>query len=262
MAMVQRAQYALGHGARSANPMSYGNMAMALARNTTFRRYATRGLTAAATRMQQMWRDRRSARAARVSANRPAPRARGLSGGAANSASHGGTTGGAVRRRYGRKPMYNRYGKTRGGKRRRGGRRRKGGVLGTVIKMFTTPQITRTTRAQSHASSGYGVRTWAAYTMNSFNDLADMWDRRPGRIFNASNAGVANIGVAGNQMAVGNYSYMRVDSFWQKYTFQNRSNWDMELKVYECVVRKNAQVLLTTATLNTILHASYHNDYT
>lgn len=134
------------------------------------------------------------------------------------------------------------------GRRRRFRGRRRGGMFKRIVDMFTTPQITKTTYAENFASEGYGLRTWTALPLNTANTIGDCWKRRPYRFWNADAATVANINVAGNQLAMGNMGKLCVKSVNHVHTLQNRSNWDMELKVYECLVRRDIDISASVMT--------------
>jgi len=157
-----------------------------------------------------------------------------------NSASHGGTV------RYGsssgasrsRRPRYRRgrgpRRKGRGSYRRKG--RSGGGVVKYLTRMLTTPQITKVTRANNYVAQGPGVRCFYAFLVNSRDNMADMWNRRPQPFFSAN---ATNPATAVVQTGYSNTHKCHITSWTNKFYLQNRSNWDMELKVYECIVRRD-----------------------
>nr|QXP07715.1 MAG: putative capsid protein [Arizlama virus] len=168
-------------------------------------------------------------------------------------------TGAPMRRtRRGRyRPMKRGY-QVKRGRMRRGGRRGRSSTLSKIVRMFTTPQVCKVTFARNAASAGVGLRTWYADWINTRANVDDMYLRRPLGMLNQA----TGTGSAAETVAYGSSQYIHVSSFVQKWTLQNRSNWDMELKVYECIVRDDQDVGGAATTFVTALFGTSYADRT
>jgi len=113
-----------------------------------------------------------------------------------------------------------------------------------LMDMVCTPQVTKTTRSFFKVSDGNGCRTWSVNVLCSLNNLIDYSNRASrGRLFGGTP------GTAGSLTPLGRPKHLFVDSFVSKYILQNRSNWDMKLKVYECLVRRDLSLNGQTPTV-------------
>jgi len=169
------------------------------------------------------------------------------------SASHGGTQSYRGRRN---RPWRRKGFGSRRGKGRRRGNRKGGGIMKYLRNMICTPQVTKLTLADAYNSDGFGVRSWRGVILNSKNDLADIYNRRPTVFFQAAGTDPAT---ATTVIARGNSHKCKVTSWFRKFIFQNRANWDMHLKIYECVVRRKKSYTpdtTTTAWIRTQFFAS------
>lgn len=224
------------YGAGGGSP--WGALAYNMATNKRFHRFVGKvgkGAYRAGRAVYNATQKRRSAiknRAGRISNVRAAFSRATVAPG---SASHGGTQRFGSSR--GRKRPYLRKGK---GTKKYGRKRRRGGGSGKsmkyLLKMLTTPQITKYTRADAFPSAGSGLRSWSAVLLNSKNQLGDMWDRRPGVFFSNVETDPAT---ASTQTAFSTSHKCHLRGIYNKLVLQNRSNWDMELKIYECVLRRD-----------------------
>lgn len=150
--------------------------------------------------------------------------------------SRGGSVRYNVKGRY-RRRLRMKYGK---GKRRRKYRRR--GVtykkmLRNIWKEIHVPQVLKKTEAHQVASKGCGLRTWLCLYYNTLPDITNMMLRSPGGNF--FYAGSQTSGTATTQKPYGETKRLHVTKGYQQFIVQNRDNWDMELKVYECVLRRD-----------------------
>lgn len=123
------------------------------------------------------------------------------------------------------------------GRRRRFKRARKGKFMRNLWRMMHCPQNLRSTCAAFKLSGGTGTRTWACDIVGQDRDLMNMYSRRPtGGFFWA---GTSTPGSATTQAPYGGPRKLHITSFKKKYILQNKCNWMMHLKVYECLLRRD-----------------------
>lgn len=132
-----------------------------------------------------------------------------------------GTTYGKVRERLNKKSYRRRSKKFR----RR--RKKRFSAQKWMWNQLCTPQVLKTTAAYTKGSDGNGVRTWSMQMVASKGDLSSMHSRRPDTLFESGGT------------AFGKPHKLVVTNCMKKYIIQNRSNWDMHLKIYECIARND-----------------------
>lgn len=148
------------------------------------------------------------------------------------------------RRKFRRRRLVKRKGiKKRFSRRRKGGSYRN--MLRKIWREIHCPQILKLTQAFMKQSVGIGCRTWTSFYCGSLTDIGNMIARRPsGNFFTYS---AQTPGTATTQQPFGDTKGLHVTKGYFKFTVQNRDNWDMHLKVYECLLRKD-QDLITANT--------------
>jgi hypothetical protein len=133
-----------------------------------------------------------------------------------------------------------------GGKKYRKKKFRKKGFSGTkwLWNQLCTPQILKTTSAFSKEGDGNGVRTNHVQTICSNTDVLAMITRRP----------TAFVNTAGSLF--GEPKKLVVTNCIKTYLVQNRSNWDMHLKMYECLVRHDSDIAATDGGINNLFRSA------
>lgn len=154
---------------------------------------------------------------------------------------------GSTRMLFVRRRRMNTRGRyTRGRKKRfRAKKSRKmsdGKLLKYIKGLVCTPKVTKLTLARNYGTSGWGCRSWAVFLVNSKDNLLDMWSRRPSSGFFLPS--VTNPAAAHTVTEYSQSHKCHLTSWVDKYILQNRSNSEMHLKVYECVVRRKKSFTL------------------
>ena len=115
-------------------------------------------------------------------------------------------------------------------KRRTGGKKAlgAGASLSHIVKMITTPMIIKQTGAFS--KNGFqGLRSHYMFCLGSRTDLVSLNAMRPHSPFVQP----------GTTTEYGTSEYIHIDKNQWNMIIQNRSNWDMKLHVYQCLVRND-----------------------
>jgi len=138
----------------------------------------------------------------------------------------------------------------------RGGRRtryKKGpkkafGKIGNYLwNSICTPIVYKNTSAFCKEGNKYGRRTQYADVIGSKSDIAAMVANRP----------IATMDPA-TSISKSINDKLQITELRKTYTIQNRSNWDMHLKIYECLARKDIAIneyLCSSSAMNTLFRA-------
>lgn len=130
-----------------------------------------------------------------------------------------------------------RYRKRRFIKKRRGKHNvGRGGLLKRLWKEMHCPQRLKVHNAFFKASDGHGLRTWKPFVINGLGLLNDAVQRAPVSGF-FWESGSTTYGSATTQAPFGKCRALHMQGGYYKFMCQNRHNWDMHLKVYECIAR-------------------------
>lgn len=152
-----------------------------------------------------------------------------------SSGSYGGKTG--YKRRFKRRVR---------GKRFRVRRRFSGvshkGMLSKLWKEMHCPQVLKVTTARTVVSAGIGLRSWHAVLMNTGDDLSNALYRAP----SASFFHFTSPGVATTQAPYGSCKSLHFNGGFYKIQVQNRDNWNMHLKIYDCMYRRDCSSVVIT----------------
>lgn len=257
MSLVRYSGRALGHlGKRKRG------MAETLLTNPHVQRLGRMGVQYAAGKINAAFRNWRNPRARASSGMSDYSHASGQSGGAPT-----GNVPSSSSSRYVSRPGRRAFGKYKGkakafrsrrGRRRTFRRRRRGGLNKLLWNMVCTPQELKYTGANYAASMGYGVRTWFFDVVGSLTDLKHMSSRRPNTAFFMN----SNSGTATSQTPFGEPRGLHVSLFKKKYLLQNRCNWMMHLKVYECLLRRDLDLGTSgTTAFNTFCLSLLDREY-
>lgn len=245
---------------------SYG----AYVTNPYVQQAARMGVDFAPRKIQNWWRSRRSAPASTPNVSRR------LFGAGASRPAGGGLTPGTVpsssstrrvsfpQKGRGLKGGRGRFlGAARGRRKKRVmKKRRKGRMMRTLWRMMHCPQEIKWTNA-NYCLGAYGIRTWFSQTCGSAYDLKNCSYRRPNSLFFSN----TTQGSASTQTTYGVPKALHITSLVRKFTVQNRSNWIMHLKVYECMLRRDHDYSKTVGTtafnnfINGLLTAGQLNSY-
>ncbi|QNG41150.1 capsid protein [Antarctic virus 5_I_KPSTAsw004Ad] len=139
-------------------------------------------------------------------------------------------------RRFGRK----RPRRVRRSSRKSSSRRASGRVLGSVIRSFTAPQTYKSVVAENYAGrqalrSVYGLALGGESILRKLSasrPVSMLWNMATGESVDAAGSRVVDLTSASNYTMV-------VDKYIWDTRIQNRSNASMELKIYECLVRRD-----------------------
>lgn len=246
----------LRSGAQLANPwLRAGAMAMSNKRVRSGAYKAARySVRTAGEAIGRAWRSYQARKSGNTRAVPGVASRSGRSVGAGNggSATHGGTRSyGSRRKSMYRKGRGTRRGKSYGRRGRRGRGKGNSGMstsrlLSHFKKMICTPQVTKVNFARNYANAGWGVRSYGINLVNSKDNLSDMWAHRQGVYFTNTST---NPAAPTTQTQLGQPHKCCLTSFHDVVILQNRSNWDMELKVYECIVRKKKSFTLSSGDM-------------
>lgn len=168
---------------------------------------------------------------------RPAP-----PGGLSLPARYGGRTNRMLRRKRFKRRHQKRYGS-------RAGRKT---FLSKLYHVLCTPMTYKTTTSQAVAGT-QGLRAWAQVELGGLGQITTLGNKKPSNfLFNSSGSGTTLNDYGGT-----NYK-LAIDKWVHNFRIQNRSNAHMELKIYECMVRKDVSsgVLSTTTGYQTIFSES------
>ncbi|QNG41098.1 capsid protein [Antarctic virus 3_V_CPHALFsw003Ad] len=121
---------------------------------------------------------------------------------------------------------------------RRGSSKRSGGsVLSKVVRSLTTPQTYKSVVAENYAGS-QALRSVYGLALGGELILRRLAEFRPiGFLWNSTAYTASNIGY--KDMSQGDNYNLCIDKYIWDTRIQNRSNASMELKVYECLVRRD-----------------------
>lgn len=151
---------------------------------------------------------------------------------------------------YRRKRRVRKMRRVRGIRRRR--RYRKGAtykkMLRNIWKELHCPQVLKLTQATEKRSEGCGLRTWLPFYLSSRDDFDNFFARAPTSNFFA--AASATPGAASTQKPYGFAKRCHCKGGYFKFILQNRDNWDMDLKVYECMLRKDMPLYVNGALMS------------
>lgn len=141
-------------------------------------------------------------------------------------------------------------------------RRRKGKMMKSLWRMMHCPQELKWTNA-NYQVGAYGIRSYLSMTCGSAYDLKNCSKRRPNSLFYSNTTQGSGV----TQTTYGVPKALHISSFVRKITLQNRSNWIMHLKVYECLLRRDHDYSKTVGTtafnnfINGLLTAGEDNKY-
>lgn len=141
----------------------------------------------------------------------------------------------------GRRGFINRGGGGRRGMKKKYGKRftkktSHKGMLSKLWRSMHTPQITNFHQGGTLTADGNGVRTWYALALNTRTDYANMVQRRPDSTF------FYDTGSLGTNQSIQPWGIAKAVHFtggYINFQFQNRSNWDMHLKLYTILARRD-----------------------
>lgn len=147
----------------------------------------------------------------------------------------------------GTKVFNSRNTKYKGKRRARKFKGRRGGSMKKMLKLLWKelhcPQTLRYHNALQVQSLGNGVRTVFYYPLNTRVDVANMASRAP-----ASNYfSITTAGNATTQTQYGQPNKLHVRKSYYKFEIQNRSDYNMHLKVYECIARRDTAISSSNA---------------
>lgn len=127
-------------------------------------------------------------------------------------------------------------------KRRIGYRKKKGkhnvgkrGMMKRLWKEMHAPMKMKVHQAFATISAGHGLRTWQPFLINGIGLINSCVNRAPTSGFFWE--GQATYGTAGTQTPFSKCRALHMCGGYYNFQCQNRHNWDMHLKVYECVAR-------------------------
>ena len=148
--------------------------------------------------------------------------------------------------KYNRSSGGGRGRKGRGRKRRFRGKRRKGGVMNTLMRHITTPVVYKSTNAAAAAGT-QNLRAFTSIELGGEAFLKILAVKKPSNFLYNTTLGTSSTATV--QDPTGSNYQLCIDSLVHDMRIQNRSNASMELQVYECLIRRDADsTAITTAS--------------